>query len=107
MTHKFIATLALTALFAFPALAMSLQEGRASGAIGEKMDGYVAVVVQSPAASALASEVNAKRKAEYARISKENGHPADIVAKLAAEQIINGLPAGAKYQDASGNWKSK
>lgn len=101
----------LTAALAFmlisaPAFALSLHEARADGILGEKKDGYVAVLKKSAEAEALANEVNDKRRAEYARISKENGQPVSIVSKLAAEQIINTLGSGEKYQDASGNWKT-
>ena len=95
----------LLVLFSFPAMAMDLQSARAQGLVGEGRDGYV--VALDGSAQSLASDVNAKRKAEYARISKENGQPVDVVAKIAAESIIEGLPAGAKYQDSSGNWKAR
>lgn len=108
MKTKFIATaFVVTALFAFPALALDLKEARASGMVGEKLDGYVAPIAKSKEVIELATDVNAKRKMEYLRISKENGQPVDVVAKLAAAQIIGGLPKGAQYQDASGNWKVK
>lgn len=96
---------ALMVLLSFPALAMDLQGARSQGLIGERNDGYVQALDGS--AQGLADEVNAKRKAEYARISSENGQPVSVVAKIAADQIISGLPSGAKYQDGSGNWVSK
>ena len=94
-------------LMAGNAFALDLAQGRSSGAVGEKLDGYVGVVSASPDATALANEVNARRKAEYAKISSQNSQPVSIVAKLAAEQIINGLPAGTYYQGADGSWKKK
>jgi len=96
---------AIAALWALPALALDLQTARGQGLVGERSDGYVAAI--KPEAKALVNEVNAKRKAEYARISKENGQSVDVVAKLAAEQVINNLAAGAMYQDANGNWKTR
>lgn len=94
-------------MIAMPALALDLQGARSQGLIGEKTDGYISVLKSSKEVDELTAEVNAKRKAEYARISKENGQPVDVVAKLAAGQVIAKLPAGAMYQDASGNWKAK
>ena len=55
----------------------------------------------------LADEVNAKRREEYTKISKANSEPVDVVAKLAAPQIISKLEAGEKYQAADGSWKSR
>ena len=94
-------------LLAAPAFALDLSSARSNGDIGEGTDGYVHAIHNSPEINAFVSDVNAKRKAEYARISAQNGQPTDVVAKLAVPAIVEKLPAGAKYQDASGNWKSR
>lgn len=104
--NRFLTFLAV-AMISVPALALDLQEARTQGIIGEKTDGYVAVVTSSPEAQKLAAEVNARRKEEYARISKTNGQPVDVVAKVAAETIVSKLPAGSLYQDAGGSWKKR
>ncbi len=90
-----------------PAMAMDLHEARDAGLVGEQLDGYVAAVKPSAAIDALVADVNAGRKAEYARISKENGQPVSVVAKLAAEQIIKGLKKGSQYQNAKGEWMTR
>lgn len=103
-----LATLVLAgSLIALPALALDLQQARASGMVGEKLDGYIAALNPSADVSALVADVNAKRKAEYARISSKNGQPVEVVAKLAAQEIVNGLPKGASYQGPDGSWKTK
>ncbi len=108
MKSGFLTVLAvLGTLIAFPAFALELHQARSSGMIGEKLDGYAAAIKASPEVNALVADVNAKRKQEYARISKENGQPVDVVAKLAAAQIINALESGSPYQDANGNWKTR
>jgi uncharacterized protein YdbL (DUF1318 family) len=107
MKKRFLLLSALLALLATPAFALDLHQARASGQVGEKTDGYVAALQSTAEVQALAAEVNAKRKAEYASISQKNGQSVDVVAKLAAEQIINGLPVGSKYQAADGSWKTR
>lgn len=97
----------LATLVAFPAWALDLHQARSSGMVGEQLDGYVAARKPSAEVTALVAEVNAKRKAEYQRISKENGQTVDIVAKLAAEQIIKKLEAGSPYQGTDGSWKTR
>jgi hypothetical protein len=104
---KLIAIIAIIFAATTSASALDLQSARATGQIGEKNDGYVTALQSTLEAKNLAAEVNEKRKAEYARISKENGQTVDVVAKIAAGQIITKLPAGAKYQDNSGAWKTK
>jgi len=105
--HAIAILSSVAVLWAMPAFALDLHSARAAGQVGEKTDGYVAAITHSGAIDDLVSEVNSKRKAEYTRISKEKGQPVDVVAKLAAEQVIGGLSSGEMYQDASGNWKKK
>jgi uncharacterized protein YdbL (DUF1318 family) len=108
MKLKFLTLAALAALlFALPAFAVDLHEARGSGLVGEKLDGYVAALKATPDVQALVNGVNAQRQQEYARIAKEKGQTADVVAKLAAQQIINGLPAGNSYQAPDGSWKKR
>jgi uncharacterized protein YdbL (DUF1318 family) len=92
---------------AMPAYALDLQGARSSGQVGERLDGYVAARKETADVRSLVAEVNAKRRQEYTRISKENNQSVDVVAKLAAEQIINGLAPGAYYQAPDGSWKQR
>lgn len=94
-------------LIAGPALALDLQAARTSGQVGEKTDGYVQALNPSAEVNALVAEVNTRRQQEYARISKEKNQPIDVVAKLAAAQIINQLPAGSSYQSPGGGWQKR
>lgn len=109
--HMKFFTVAIVAFMAiavtFPAFALDLQQARTAGSVGERLDGYVAAVKPSAEVEALVAEVNAKRKQEYARISAENGQSIAVVAKVAAEQIINNLDAGVLYQGADGSWKKR
>ncbi|NDF12412.1 MAG: DUF1318 domain-containing protein [Proteobacteria bacterium] len=104
---RILALAILLTTFAFPAFALDLHTARSSGLVGEKSDGYAAVIGNSSDAQALVNEVNGKRQQEYARISKQNGQPVDVVAKLAAVEIIKNLPAGSKYQGSDGSWKTR
>lgn len=108
MNKRFFTVLALLgALVALPAFALDLHEARSSGMVGEKLDGYTAALKETAEVKALVAEVNAKRRQEYVRISKENGQTVDVVAKLAAAQIINGLGDGSHYQAPDGSWKTR
>jgi uncharacterized protein YdbL (DUF1318 family) len=107
MKYRILMILALLGTFAaLPAFAMTLDQARSSGSVGEKTDGYVAALRATPEVKSLVADVNAKRQQEYQRISKQNSQNLDDVAKLAAQQIINKLPSGAMYQAPDG-WKAK
>ena len=105
MKKLFIVAAAL--LFATPAFALELGDARAQGLVGETQAGYVARISGGAEVATLVADVNAKRRAEYERISAENGQGVDVVAKVAAGEIINNLPAGAKYKDNKGKWAVK
>lgn len=108
MKHTLIAALfAFTILLASEAFAVDLSQARANGIVGEKLDGYIGAVAPSPEASAVVEEINARRRAEYEKISKQNGQPLSVVGKVAAESVINGLPKGSLYQSTDGSWKKK
>lgn len=108
MKLKFLTSMTLIAMaFALPALAMDLQEARNTGLVGEARAGYVQAIGDNPEIAEFVADINAKRKAEYVRISQENGQPSNIVAKMAAEQILNRLRAGNYYEGADGSWKKR
>ena len=94
-------------LIALPAYALSLDAARDQGYVGEQRDGYVGIVKNAPGVKELVNDVNTKRKIEYQKISAKNGQPVNVVAKIAAEKIINKLKSGHYYQDGGGNWVKK
>jgi len=104
---KLFALTALFTLLASAAFAMSLDEGRAKGLVGERLDGYLGTVSSNADAQALADDINAKRKAAYKKVAAKNGQPISVVEKLAAKKLIEKVKSGQYYMDASGNWKKK
>jgi uncharacterized protein YdbL (DUF1318 family) len=100
--------LAAALALAAPAWALTLDEARSQGVIGEQADGYVAVVPGKSSAEAtrLAGEVNAKRKAHYAEIAARNGTPVEAVAALAGKKLIEGAPSGWMVKP-DGDWVKK
>lgn len=98
----------LLAVVAPAAVAQSLDDLRASGALGERYDGYV-VVRDSKAAGAngMAKEVNAKRKSLYEERAAAQGVTAADVGRLYAGQIMKQAPRGTWFLDANGNWQQK
>lgn len=90
------------------AFALDLDGAKASGLVGERVDGYVAAVASSPSAdvAALVADVNAKRKVAYTDIAKRNGTDVAEVARLAAQKLIERAPKGAWIQ-AEGRWGQK
>lgn len=90
------------------AMAQSLDELRASGAIGERYDGYVEVRDPGAAgANSVAQEVNTKRQALYEERAASQGVSAADVGQLYAGQIMQKAPGGTWFLDENGNWRQK
>lgn len=95
----------LTLIFcAAPAWADTLENLRASGAIGESATGYV--VARNSAAQAEADAINAKRKAIYQEKAAAQGVSIDQVGKVYAKEIFQTVPAGTWIQ-VNGQWIKK
>lgn len=92
-------------LSARPVLAQSLDELRASGAVGERYDGY-AQALQSSAAGVV-EEVNAKRRQIYAKRASQEGVSADQIGRVYAQQIFAQAPRGTKFLQEDGSWITK
>ena len=96
-------------LVATPALAASLDQAKAAGQVGEKIDGFLGVVdANAPTdVRALVERINAERAAKYAEIAQKQGTAVDAVAKIAGQKLIERTPAGQYVLGADGRWRQK
>jgi uncharacterized protein YdbL (DUF1318 family) len=103
------AVLLLLCLTALPAAAQSLDEAKAEGQVGERIDGYVGVVdANTPGdVRAMVDEVNAERKQKYAQIAAERGTSVEAVAQIAGQKLIARAPGGQYVLGADGQWRQK
>ncbi|MDE1152760.1 MAG: YdbL family protein [Micavibrio sp.] len=106
---KFILTataLILSASVAFAA--MTLEDAKHSGLIGEQPDGLVGVVSgASPDAKSLVESTNAQRLEKYKAIADKHGSSLDQVQAVAGQKLIASTPAGEYVKSASGSWQKK
>jgi uncharacterized protein YdbL (DUF1318 family) len=101
-------------LFAFmamigggPVQAASLDQLRASGAVGERYDGYVVARKNVPGAAAIVAEVNAKRRRIYEKRAAQQKISAAQVGAVYAAQIFQKAPSGTWFQSKDGSWRRK
>jgi uncharacterized protein YdbL (DUF1318 family) len=101
--------LAIAALSPWPAGAEELPAAKQAGWLGERIDGYLGVVKADtpPDIRALANEINARRREEYARIAQREGVSVDAVAQLAGQKLIDRAGPGEWVVGADGNWRQK
>ncbi len=96
-------------LLSGPASAASLDDAKAGGLVGERVDGYVGVVDGSAPGDvkALVDQINAGRKSKYAEIAQQRGTSVEGVAQIAGEKLVERAPAGQYVMAADGKWRQK
>lgn len=87
--------------------AVTLQQAKASGWVGEQTNGYLGVVVDSQETQTLVLAVNEKRKKYYLVIAEHNHITLETVAKLAAQKAIQAADTGHIIQTPQGKWLTK
>jgi hypothetical protein len=81
---------------------------RASGQVGEKMDGYLGFVSPpSPAVKALVEDLNIKRKAVYAQQAQAQHATVEEYAFTSGCLAISRTAPGEKYQAPDGSWATR
>ena len=96
-------------LLAGAAWAVTLQEAKDQGLVGEQRDGYVGLVAGTAAAEVrdLVREVNEERRRRYEQIARDNGITVEQVAAVAWERAVQATRAGHYVQDENGRWVRK
>ncbi len=111
------ATLGLAAMalaitgFATPAQAQrdpAYASARSSGAIGEKMDGYLGIVgAETADLRRIVNDINIKRRAVYSEKAQAANATLEEYALTAGCQLILKTVPGEKYQAPDGSWQTR
>ncbi len=97
--------IAVLSLMPLSAQAISLEEAKQQGLVGERLDGYLGIVgASSPDVVTLVKAINNARRSEYQRIAAQNGQNISVIEKLAAEKAYAKTGRGLYVQDPSGGW---
>jgi uncharacterized protein YdbL (DUF1318 family) len=91
------------------AQAGALEDAKAEGLVGERIDGYLGVVDSGAPGSvrSMVEQVNAEREAKYAEIAKKQGAPVAAVAQIAGKKLIERAGRGEYVMGADGKWQRK
>ncbi|MBB1400107.1 YdbL family protein [Pseudoalteromonas sp. SG45-1] len=101
-----IITLVSAVCMSFSAWAISLDDAKNQGFVGEDSSGYLGLVVQNAEAKAVVDDINTKRKAQYLKLAKKNNLSLSQVEALAAAKTIEKTQSG-HYVEVNGNWVKK
>ena len=106
VTPHLVTSLLLSLLMAAPVFALELGDAKSRGLVGERTNGYVAVVEGSADAEALVADINKQRKARYQQIADKNGISLTAVQARAGQKAIGRTPAG-QFVDTGSGWQRK
>ncbi|WP_088328328.1 YdbL family protein [Lacimicrobium sp. SS2-24] len=93
-------------LLAFHAVAIELDDAKAQGLVGERVDGYLGIIKEAEGVSELVDDINGKRKSKYQQLAKQNNLELAQVEALAGKKAIEKTQAG-HYVLLDGEWVKK
>ncbi|MEP5938752.1 MAG: YdbL family protein [Erythrobacter sp.] len=105
-----VAALALTGLAgtAYAQRDPAYAQARSSGQVGEKMDGYLGIVVaETSDLRRLINDINIKRRAVYAQRARAANATLEEYALTAGCEAISRTQPGEKYQAPDGSWQTR
>ncbi|MBP2197840.1 YdbL family protein [Pantoea cypripedii] len=98
----------LLALLLVPsAWALTLDQARQQGRVGETLSGYIAARQQDSETLALVKRINDGRSQQYQRVAQQNNLTTGEVARIAGEKLVNRAGSGEYVQGINGQWLQK
>ncbi|POU77151.1 DUF1318 domain-containing protein [Leclercia sp. LSNIH6] len=105
--RKYFTLILLTPGLCAPAFALTLNEARTEGRVGETLSGYIAPRSQDRETLALVEQINKARTESYQRLADSNNLPVDEVAKMAGSKLVARASPGEYVQGVNGKWLQK
>ena len=81
-------------VFSSGAFALTLEQAKQQGRVGETLSGYLAPVKKDAETLALVEQINIARAEKYQEVAQKNHISTDDVAKLAGQKLVNRAAAG-------------
>ncbi|WP_215846754.1 MULTISPECIES: YdbL family protein [Pantoea] len=101
------AVLLLVWIVAQPAWAITLDEARQQGRVGETLSGYIAAREQDNETLALVKRINEGRSVQYQRLAQQNNLTTSDVASIAGQKLVRRAEAGEYVRGINGQWLKK
>jgi len=105
--NKVIWLVLLGALLSPSAWALSLDEARQQGRVGETLSGYIAAVKQDNDTLALVAKINQGREQQYRQLASRNNLSTAEVARIAGEKLVQRAQPGEYVRGINGQWLKK
>ncbi|EDP8644980.1 YdbL family protein [Salmonella bongori] len=87
--------------------ALTLDEARTQGRVGETLNGYLVALKNDAETQKLVLDINHARRASYQQLADSNHLPMDEVAKMAGQKLVERARPGEYVQGINGKWLRK
>ncbi|EDX9923038.1 YdbL family protein [Salmonella enterica] len=87
--------------------ALTLDEARTQGRVGETLNGYLVALKNDAETQKLVLNINRARRASYQQLADSNHLPVDEVAKMAGQKLVERARPGEYVQGINGKWLRK
>ncbi|HAK5455032.1 TPA: YdbL family protein [Salmonella enterica] len=87
--------------------ALTLDEARTQGRVGETLNGYLVALKNDAETQKLVLDINHARRASYQQLADSNHLPVDEVAKMAWQKLVERARPGEYVQGINGKWMRK
>ncbi|CNH92005.1 Uncharacterized protein conserved in bacteria [Yersinia intermedia] len=101
------AILSSSLLFSSMAFALTLEQAKQQGRVGETLSGYLAPVKKDPETLALVEQINIARTEKYQEVAQKNHISTEDVAKLAGQKLVNRAAVGEYVRGINGQWMQR
>ncbi|TMX21950.1 DUF1318 domain-containing protein [Salmonella enterica subsp. enterica serovar Typhimurium] len=87
--------------------ALTLDEARTQGRVGETLNGYLVALKNDAETQKLVLDINHARRASYQQLADSNHLPVDEVVKMAGQKLVERARPGEYVQGINGKWMRK
>ncbi|EAR4839296.1 YdbL family protein [Salmonella enterica] len=87
--------------------ALTLDEARTQGRVGETLNGYLVALKNDAETQKLVLDINHARRASYQQLADSNHLPVDEVSKMAGQKLVERARPGEYVQGINGKWMRK
>ncbi|UWS31151.1 YdbL family protein [Erwinia pyrifoliae] len=89
------------------AIALTLDEARQQGRVGETLNGYIAPIQQDGETLQLVRQINAGRSQQYQQLAQQNNLTTREVANIAGQKLVDRAKPGEYVRGINGLWLKK
>ncbi|MEY4476098.1 MAG: hypothetical protein RL248_1865 [Pseudomonadota bacterium] len=91
-------------LFSSMTFALTVEQAKQQGRVGETLSGYLAPVKKDAETLALVEQINIARSERYQEVAQKNHISIEDVARLAGQKLVNRAASGEYVRGINGQW---